>query len=488
MIKDYLSSLLNSKKAYHNLLFLNIALSLIMFYIFRDQTGNDETHYLSYAQGLNYGRFSQWWFLPNYLPDTLRTPGYPVFLYFIEKISSDIYFIKAVQLLLYFLSIQLILKTAETYDSGYRLKNLVLILLLPYLQIACFTVIIQPEALMTFLLCLFIYIDSRNIAIEWKYTFLGLLSGAIYLVRPAFLFLPIFYFLINLYTYRTKFHWGLGISMLVIYFLSILPYGIWNFKNHHVVSITPIEGSGGVFHLGYWSFKMPGYVEPRYWRNTMSNEIFNFTSQKEKLKNIAAYNKEWDFIDSSCAKYLLPQDKINLAEMSNYAGRFVTYNDRYTLEREKLLRQLTIQHLKGEPGFAIGTKLFTAVRMWFTGLQLNDLHATDITKKLSAIYLTSVSGLFFLASLILIPIGMYKRKISWARSQTTIILIAYSCMAHVFFAVQSKYTIPLRLIIILLLARTIIGIFSHRPLETNHEVAHEAERLPNGIESSLGHL
>lgn len=53
----------------------------VCYSTFRDLTSGEEKHYLSYAQGLEYGRFSQWWFLPNYIPDTIRTPGYPVFLF-----------------------------------------------------------------------------------------------------------------------------------------------------------------------------------------------------------------------------------------------------------------------------------------------------------------------------------------------------------------------------------------------------------------------
>lgn len=468
-MKAAISRFLNSRSTYKYLLLINCLLSCILFYFFRDLTSGDEKHYLSYAQGLEYGRFSQWWFLPNYIPDTVRTPGYPVFLFLIEKISSSIYFIKAIQFLLYGASVLLILNVASTYDKGYRLKNIFLLLLLPYVQVAIFTVAIQPEALMTFLLTLFIYIDSKEIRPELKIIFLGLLSGCIFLVRPVFLFFPLIMFIISLTSKRKTLPIGLGLSMLTIYFLSIMPYGIWNLKNHNVISLTPIEGAGGVFSLGYWSFKMPGYFEHRYWGNTMSDELFSFTNKSDANKNIKAYNKEWDFIDSACAQYLTTKDKINLAEMENYNGYFKTYNASYTIAREKLLKQLTIQHLKEEPGFTIKTKLFTLIRLWFTGIQFSELNNSDLNKRFASIYFSFVSAMFFLASLILIPLALYKKKISWIRSQTVIILIAYFGIVHMFFAIQAKYTIPLRLIILLLLARTIVGLFSHTPLEVKSE-------------------
>jgi 4-amino-4-deoxy-L-arabinose transferase-like glycosyltransferase len=462
---NFISHFLNSRSTFKILLLVNGLLSCLLFYLFRDLVGGDEKHYLSYAQGLEFGRFSQWWFLQNYIPDTVRTPGYPVFLFLVEKISTSIYFIKAIQFLLYVLSVIMVLNVASTYDKGYRLKNIFLLLLLPYVQVTIFTVTIQPEALMTFLLTLYIFIDSKQMRPEWKITFLGLLSGCIFLVRPVFLFFPLIIFLFSLFSKRKTVPIGLGLSMLTIYFLSIMPYGIWNLKNHNVLSLTPIEGAGGVFSLGYWAFKMPGYEEDRYWGNRMSDELFSFTEKKESKKYISAYNKEWDFIDSSCAQYLSPVDKKDLAEMGNYHGYFKTYNTEYTIAREKLLKQLTLDHLKEEPLFAVKTKLFTLIRLWFSGVQLSEFNNTDLNKRFAAIYFSLVSAIFFLASLILIPWALFKKKISWIRSQTVIVLIAYFGIIHMFFALQAKYTIPLRLIVLLLLARTILGLFSHTPVE-----------------------
>ena len=362
--------------------------------------------------------------LSNYVPDTFNTPGYPFFLFLIEKISSGLYFIKAIQLLLYSASVILILKIASQYDSGYKLKNIFLVLLLPYVQASFFSMSIQPESLLTFLITLYIYIDSRNLKPEWKYSALGLLSGCIYLVRPSFLFFPILLFAFKLITQREKFPLGLGISMLVIYFLTIMPYGIWNLKNHSVISITPIEGA-----------------------------------------NINAYKNELNYIDSACEQYLSPQDHFNLAEMNNYAGYTKTYNSKYTIEREKLLKKLNLQHLKEDPIQTVKTKLITLPRLWFTGLQLSEQNNLNSGKQFFAIYFSIVSAIFFLASLILIPIAFYKKKIAWAGSQTAIILITYYGLAHVAFALQAKYTIPLRLIVLLLLARTILGLFSHPAAE-----------------------
>ena len=233
---------------------------------------------------------------------------------------------------------------------------------------------------------------------------------------------------------------GLAFSMVIIYVLAILPYGIWNLKNHDVISLTPIESSGG-------------------------DKISLFSSLNQANNNIIDQSKESDYIDSACAQYLSPMDKINLAEMNNFIGFQKTYNAKYTIEKEKLLKQQTINQLKKEPTFTLKTKLSTMFRLWLDEMQLSELKNSDLNKKSIAIYLSVVTLIFFFASLILIPWAFYKKKLLWVHSQTIIILIIYFGILHLFFSLQAKYTVPLRLIILLLLARTILTLFSHSPSE-----------------------
>lgn len=456
------SSIIHSQLTYRILLYSNIFLSCIIFYAFRNLQIGDETSYLSYAEGLKHGRFSHWWFLSEYFPDTFRTPGYPVFLYLLKKISTNIYFIKYFQFLLYLLSILMIIKVAERYDSGYRLKNIFLLLLLPYIHVAVFSPTIMPETLMTFLITLYIYIDSKPISGELKYSLLGLLSGVIFLVRPVFLFFPLIHVAINLITRRKNFTMRMGFSMLLIYFLTILPYGLWNYKNHHVLSLTPIEGAAGVFNLGYWSFKLPGYYEDRCWSNRMSNEIISFTDFTDTSVNIKAFNQEWDFIDSSCAKYLTTYDSLTISVMNMFPHFFKTYNTEYTLYREKLIQKVTFDDIKKDFYFTVKVKLFTIMRSWVTGIQRNDLQDKRFIIWAGALYFSIVSCIIFFASIILVPYAFYKRKLLWENSMTAIVLIVYYGIIHLPFAIQARYTIPLRLVLLLILARSISGLFSKK--------------------------
>ncbi len=343
---------------------------------------------------------------------------------------------------MYGLSVLMILNVASNYDSSYKLRNIFLLLLLPYVQLAIFTVAIQPEALMTFLLTLYIFIDSKPIKPEWKITFMGLLSGVIFLVGPVFLFFPLILFAISIATKRNKLSFGLALSMVIIYLLTILPYAIWNLKNHDVISLTPIESAGG-------------------------DKISLFSSLNQAQDNLIDHSKESDYIDSACAQYLSDDDKINLAEMNTYNGFQKTYNAKYTLAKEKLLKQQTLNQLREEPANTLKSKASTMLRLWLNEMQLTDLKSSELNKIFPANYFRIITIIFFLASLILIPLAFYRKKLSWVHSQTVIILIIYFGVLHLFFSLQAKYTIPLRLIILLLLAQTIVGLFTQHKKMNN---------------------
>jgi 4-amino-4-deoxy-L-arabinose transferase-like glycosyltransferase len=337
-------TILDSRQAFKILLILNFSVSIFVFYNFQDWLIGNKKHYLNFADGLDHGRFSQWWFFPDYYPDASITPGYPFFLFMMEKISSNIYFIKCIQFLLYILSVYMILEISGSYQRGYVLKNIFLILLLPYIHVAIFSPAIGPEILMTFLMTTYVYVDSRNMQAEYKYTFLGLLSGIIFLVDPLFLYFPFLVVVTNLIILKRKYPLKLGFSMLIIYMLTILPFGLWNLKHHHILSLTPIEET--------WSFKN-------------SNPI------------VVNESKE--------------SEEIILNAMESFPRLFKTYN--------------------------------TA---------------------------------FFLASIILFPLALFRRRICWRDSLSVICLLLYFGFINLPFAMSAPFEISLRLILLLMLARAIV--------------------------------
>lgn len=195
--------------------------------------------------------------------DTFRNPGYPIFLYILSFITESVLFIKIVQLLLLFLTIYLMIKIIERYDTGYILKNIFLFLLLFNFIIVQYPAYIFPETLMLLLITLIVYLELDTKNNSWKKTLLlALLYGYTFQVRPVIIFLPILHFLY--YLYQSKENNSVkNVSFLVIFIVTLLPYGFWNLKHHKQFKITPIEGGAGAMYLGYWSPKMINHVETK---------------------------------------------------------------------------------------------------------------------------------------------------------------------------------------------------------------------------------
>ena len=200
----------------------------------------------------------------------------------------------------------------------------------------------------------------------------------------------------------------------------------------------------------------------------MSNEIISFTDFRDTSKNIEAFNKEWNYIDSACAQYLTASDSIIYKNMNVYPSFFKTYNTKYTLEREKLLRKLTIDNMKNDLFFTFKVKLFTLVRSWVTGIQKSDFENNNYFIRIRAIYFSGVSGLLFFASLILIPFAFIKRKLAWKNTSTILILLIYYGLIHLPFAIQARYTIPLRLVLLFILSQAISVIFFNKRTAQNN--------------------
>jgi hypothetical protein len=238
-------------------------------------------------------------------------------------------------------------------------------------------------------------------------------------------------------------------TLLIVFILTMLPYGFWNYRNHGIFSVTSIEGGGGVMHLSYWSFKMPDYLETRYWRNVVNKDLISFTPDAEVPANIAAFNREWDYIDSSCAKYLTEKDRRNLPLMMEHPNLFVTYNGRYTHEREKLLKKLAVQHFIHDPVFTLKVKTYTAFRLWITGIKRQTFKSHDPVVILKGIIPALVTGFTLLLAIVFIPAAMIRKKFN-RRLLIPLVFVLYYGFIHIPFAIQARYTVPVRPLLMLI--------------------------------------
>ena len=117
---------LEPRKEKINLLWLallmlgNLFSGLAGFFFFSSSGFPDQPNYLALVEGLkSYGEFSSYCNEIGCLPETLRTPGYPLFLLAVLTIFEDIYLVQLIQLFLYFFCLfvasKIILKISSNY-------------------------------------------------------------------------------------------------------------------------------------------------------------------------------------------------------------------------------------------------------------------------------------------------------------------------------------------------------------------------------------
>jgi hypothetical protein len=448
------------------LFFVNVFVSAVLFYLFKDQYGGDSATYLGLADGILHGEYSYWYFLNESYPDTFRNPGYPLFLAAIRFFTSSVLVIQIIQWLLYLFSIRLVLVLLEKLVGRVEVKNIFLLILLPSLYITMYVTMIFPEILVTCLILLSLVVDLKQRNSVWKFVFLGVLYGFIFQIRPAFLFVPFIFFVAKWFLQRRSFMWWKQSVVLIVFVLSMLPYGYWNQRHHGVFKVTSIEGGGGVFHLGYWSFKLPDYYVTHYWNNYCAEEMVPMIAMSEKENYVKLFNEEWIAIENQLAPLLNAKDSAILFQHQSYPGLFPTLNSEYTLRREELLKSATIEHIQSDFPFYLKAKLYGACRLWVTGIPMKEFRSAGFMKKLILLYPFLITVCTFLVALILIPWSFRKYKKEMIVFTPILLLMLYFGSIHLPFTIQSRYTIPVRMELLMCVSMGLyLLVFKRRTIE-----------------------
>jgi len=461
------------------LLVLNIITSLVGFNIGLNSPFPDETSYLAMAEGISHGKFSTWFLLDHYYPETLRMPGYPIFLYSVLSLFDSTLAVKLIQLALYYsslaLSFNLILKLGGGREHVELRKMIFLSLTALNIQLPFYAGCISTESLSIFLMvaCLYIFIQLENSII--KFAYLGLTFGLLYYFRPAFILLPFFVSVIALYIYKGVILKKHVLVMLFFFIISILPFAGWNKMNHDVFKMTPIEGGAGVAHMGYWSFKLPGnYKDTYYWNIVVFPDITNpfKYSADEYEKNQLTYESEWSKIQKKLDQLLQDEDRLFIEIMKKEGkvqpGRFLLYNSKYTLARESYLWGALISNIKSDPYFYLKTRVYTFVRLFFIGINPDSLNkATSLPSKLKVIYPFLVTFMTIFMGFTMCTLYLVKCAIKVENNVIFIyLIILFQAIIHIPFAIQSRFMVPVHFFIFIIVSIVMakLNIFSHKKL------------------------
>jgi len=471
----YLCKLLNNKKAYYILFGLNILVGVVIFNISSKVQFPDSTGYWLMGESILNGKFSSWYFLPKYYPETLRTPGYPIFLAFCQLISNSPFFVKVIQLLIYFISIHLCTLIIRKLTSNLVGINLFLLLLIPNIQIVYYTGYISAEILSVFFITLTMYLMFSR-----KTLFTALLLAftcyCSFIVRPAFLIFP---FLLSVYfIFQDKKNSRFSLLFISMYLILLIPFGLWNKFNHGVFKVTSLEGGAGVAHLGFWQLKlMDGYTETYYWGNHTSYDYTkpNFYTKEEQLQNTKDLEKEGNNLLRDIAVYESKEDSIYLVSMKNNSlGILPLRNSKYTIAREKRLWQLAKENIIAEPLFYIKSRVYHFIRFYVSGINYMDFKKSNsLTQKAKTLYPFFITLIFIFGGLIFISINAIFKKNHFPNIFAFILLLWYYGGVHLPFVIQARYTIPIHLLLLAILSVMVIkkinsaDLLIQRRVETN---------------------
>ena len=465
-MKHRLIPLLDARSTYYALLALNGLVVLTLWWSMRHDRGGDFKAYIGEAEGIMHGSFSMFWMLDHPIPDTFRTPGYPLYIACILWLFGNWKALKIVQLIMYVLIVHFVLRLIDQYDDRPRAKNCFLLLLLLSPNIPWYIPVMSPE--IPVILCISVLLVRDPL---WKtQTWLGaiaagLLYGFIFQCRPIFLFFPIARVVCDIAFASQRVAWGKSAVVVLTYVATLLPFGFWNLKEHGQFRLTPLEGGGGVMHMGYWSGRIPGHAEYHYWANTAGDEMMLFVPRADVPRNVALFEREWDGIDSALAPFVSAQDSFMLFQTKRIEHAIPTYSTRYTLERERLLKGLTIAHIKEDPGYFTKYKIYSLFRLWIVGVPHDGFRTAGIIGKLSMLFAFAITLGIFLIATVVLPMAYRRGLMSLRNTYPLLLYVFYFWLTHLPFVIQTRYTIPVRMILYVLIALAISAFIGDKTKE-----------------------
>ena len=468
-MKTKLLTFLNTKKAFCFFLVLSAGSSLSTFVYGHIVGFSDEGHYWSLAQGMHQGKFSAWYFLPFDTPETLRTWGYPFFLYLCQFFSDSYWLPQIAQLIIFGISIYCILKLIRHFYKPLAYRTVFLICLVFNNHLCFYSGVLIAESLTLFFVTLFATVYILQKESYKKYLLLALICFALFQLRPIFLAFPLFLFLYVLIFNRSRLKYST--VLLGVYLLSLIPFGMWNKANHGIFKVTPLEGGyGAALQSGYWEFRLPiGFSAPYYWGMEMDDDLLqpSFISENKKTEAAKIYVQDWETILTTLrSKYATRDDSLREIMMRDPAydptggGRrnFIIYSAQYTLAREDMLKEKFLGYVKADPVFYFKTRVYTFFRQWVTGINGTQLaSAKNIKGYMVALYPFLITFVFILNGLFLICMQLWRKKISWKPFHIFYLFIGYIATVDIPFGVMSRYTVPVHLFILTLVSIVIVN-------------------------------
>lgn len=434
----------------------------------------DDVGYLNLADGLRDGVFSSWFQLDNPPPDTLRTPGYPIFLAGIRALTESVTAIKIVQFVLLLLTFFAVIRFLRTRTNPSircdRSRELIFaILLAPALQLAYRSGQINADVPTACAVTMWGLSIARALQPTAQPSAqspakrggfnsraaiaIGFWGAVSYLLRPAFIIVIFATAAVAVVVKRVRRECTLA---SLISALACAAFGMWSLSATGTFRIFPLEGGAGAAHLGYWEYRLPnGFQDRFYWNPVFEHDPYldlaatTVYPASEHTQATKSYNDEWTKIQNELDRNQSANDKATIAEMGKLQlQQFVVHDTEYTALREKLLWNAVIGHATEEPAKYIATRIASLPRWWFTGWD-----KAIRTEQYACV--SSFIGTFL--PLCWLVSRLIRRKWRATLPSYVVVWLITSLVftaAHTIFVVASRYTLPFQLLVFAAFAET----------------------------------
>ena len=460
---QYLRRILDAPQLRPLLWLAHVCAIALLMWATRNERSGDHTSYMDLAHGILVGKYSLWWWMPEFVPDTFRTPGFPLYLATIVKLFGNWKAMWAINAALYLLSLHWMVRIIARFDDRPLTGNLALVFLLPLVNVPYYITQVLPEIPALASVTAIVYLVTRPGRMSWMEAIaLGALYGFSFQCKPIYLLLPPALAIAHWWYARGRSDVRGHAVALSVFAITLLPYTIWNKAHHGVWSTTPLEGGGGVMHFGIWAGAIPNYQEHRYWSNFTGDEIIDFVPTSSVPANIATYEAEWDSTMARIAPLRTHTDSLMELAYHHSLGGTRTYSAPYTLEREQLLKQYARDRATADFGYTLAYKSWSALRLWVIGVQRTKFKEAGVAGKLAQLYPTITTFVVFMLTVLFSSIAFVRKRLSLAPLLPVVLHLVYFGLIHIPFVIQVRYTTAVRPIMMVLLALALAAVLFPR--------------------------
>jgi 4-amino-4-deoxy-L-arabinose transferase-like glycosyltransferase len=401
------------------------------------------------------GRFTRFPFYPRYIPEALRTPGYPLFVAAVNRTIGVGQLPVAIAQAGVFAAICLVVYALARLVATDRVAMAAGIATALYPPLPYFVALTLTEVFTTFLITLGVYLWLRALR-DGRGWIVG--AGAVLayaaLTRPSFQYLAVALVLFaGLAAPRSATAMRRGLIMIGVVAIGVTPWILYNVINFHAVALSPpAAGVGRTLWEGSWQVALPGgpqatlthLAETRWDRFALDREVVAFAREANIDPETALrYVHQWQDVRRMWDAPTDPWERV--------VARIAADHEYGRLARENIRR---------DPVGHVWRRLTRGVALlWTTEIPVR---YTDINR-LSRL---TIRGMWLVQAILLL-VAAAGLVVLWRNGSRTeaaafAALLVYVTAVHAVLYSEARYAMPAKPVVMLLATVAVARVFGER--------------------------